>query len=108
VESTHPDVLPEQHEADREEEIPLCRKMVVEDKGLREAGRARETLVLHNLRFHKLHSKRPEITILVFSAGRNGHPSDLRIVTRADFAAPSQVPPPLAPPPDKGLRNQKL
>lgn len=67
------------------------RKLMVEERGLRESRRSTETVVLSDLRYHKLHSKRPDTTILVFSAGRSAQPSGLRIASRATAVQPQGV-----------------
>ena len=56
-----------------------CRTSLIDERGLRDANKSREVIVLINLRFHKIHSKHPETSLLVFAAGSTQQGSRLLV-----------------------------
>lgn len=57
----------------------MSRKTLIEERSLRDAQKGREHLVLLNLRFHKLHAKQPDTSMLVFAAGSTQEGSKLLV-----------------------------
>lgn len=72
-----------------------CRKLLLEEKPLREARRHLERVVLYNVRFLKFHSKAPDTTILTYVTA--GESISHVVVEKLEQPAPlgiQNVPPP--------------
>lgn len=57
----------------------MCRTTLIDERGLRDANKGKELIVLINLRYHKVHSKHPDTSLLLYAAGSTQEGSRLLI-----------------------------